>query len=120
MAGRFAAPQYVIKSRLKAAAPKAFGARPSASMEECMSLGNKSALAGVEVVAGNGLLHRRALLGGGIIIAGTMTACAAGRLTASAAEPLTDDPWSRDSVTVTPVPQQRSRLEYQVERTHSN
>src|SRR5947209_17504647 len=120
MAGRFAAPQYVIKSRLKAAAPKAFGARPSASMEECMSLGNKAALAGVEVVAGNGLLHRRALLGGGIIFAGAMTAGAAGSLTAAAAEPLTDDPWSKGPGTVTPVLQQRSRFEDKVVRTLSN
>jgi len=45
-------------------------------------------------VAGNGLLHRRALLGRGIMVAGAMGAGAAGSLTDAAAEPLTEAPWS--------------------------
>jgi sulfane dehydrogenase subunit SoxC len=89
-------------------------------MEEGMSLKNQSELPGVEVVAGNGLLHRRALLGGGIIFAGAMTTGAAGSLTAAAAEPLVDDPWSKGPGTVTPVLQQRSRFEDKVVRTLSN
>ena len=45
-----------------------------------------------EPVAGNGLLHRRALLGGGIAIAGAMGAGPS--ITAAAAEPLAVDPWT--------------------------
>jgi hypothetical protein len=45
----------------------------------------KSTPPDVEVVAGNGLLHRRALLGRGIVFAGAMTTGAAGALTAAAA-----------------------------------
>ena len=73
-----------------------------------------------EVVAGNGLLHRRALLKSGIVFAGAMTTGTAGSLTGAAAEPLTDDPWSRGPGAVTPVLQQRSRFEDKVVRTLSN
>src|ERR1700722_19358231 len=45
-------------------------------------------------VAGNGLLHRRALLGRGIMVAGAMGAGAAGSLTGAAAEALIQAPWS--------------------------
>jgi sulfane dehydrogenase subunit SoxC len=45
------------------------------------------------VVAGNGLIDRRALLGGSAAIAGAMGASVS-TLTAAAAEPLKDDPWS--------------------------
>ncbi len=48
----------------------------------------------IEDVAGNGLIHRRALLGRGIMLAGAMTAGAGASLTSAAAEPLKDDPWS--------------------------
>ena len=41
----------------------------------------------LELVAGNGLLHRRALLKSGIVFAGAVSA-GAGSLTASAAEPM--------------------------------
>ena len=47
----------------------------------------------VHEVAGNGLLHRRALLGRGIMVAGAMSAGAAGALTGAAAETLTEAPW---------------------------
>ena len=43
-------------------------------------------------VAGNGLIDRRALLGGGVAVAGAMGTSPV--LTAAAAEPLKDDPWS--------------------------
>ena len=46
-----------------------------------------------DVVAGNGLIDRRALLGGSAAIAGAMGASVS-TLTAAAAEPLKDDPWS--------------------------
>jgi sulfane dehydrogenase subunit SoxC len=42
----------------------------------------------LEPIAGNGLINRRALLGQGIVVAGAMTAGAAGTLTGAAAEPL--------------------------------
>ena len=45
-------------------------------------------------VAGNGLLDRRALLGRGVLLAGAMGAGTAGSLTAAAAEPLVEQPWS--------------------------
>ena len=52
-----------------------------------------------EAVAGNGLLHRRALIGRGVILAGAMSTAPLGSLTGAAAEPLkdtplTDAPWS--------------------------
>jgi len=46
-----------------------------------------------DVVAGNGLIDRRALLGGSAAIAGA-TGASVSTLTAAAAEPLKDDPWS--------------------------
>jgi sulfane dehydrogenase subunit SoxC len=79
----------------------------------------RAALPDLEVVAGNGLLHRRALLKSGIVFAGAVSA-GAGALTAAAAEPLQDAPWSRGPGAVTPVLQQRSRFENNVVRTLSN
>jgi sulfane dehydrogenase subunit SoxC len=43
-----------------------------------------------ETVAGNGLLHRRLFLGGGLVLAGGLV-----EPTLGASEPLTIDPWSR-------------------------
>src|SRR5262245_37142945 len=74
--------------------------------------------ASLEEVAGNGLIHRRALLGSGLALAG-----AAGTgvtLTGAAAEPLQDDPWSQDLGAVTPSLQTPSRFEKHVVRTLSN
>jgi hypothetical protein len=51
-------------------------------------IGKKS----TEQVAGNGLLHRRALLGRGLTLAGVVGA--SGVPTGAAAEPLMDAPWS--------------------------
>ena len=45
----------------------------------------------IEEVAGNGLLHRRALLGRGLALAGA--AGVSGLATAAAAEPLAEAPW---------------------------
>jgi hypothetical protein len=50
----------------------------------------------LESVAGNGLLHRRALLGRGIMLAGTAATGISSALTAAAAEPMVDGPWTNE------------------------
>jgi sulfane dehydrogenase subunit SoxC len=72
----------------------------------------------LEFVAGNGLIHRRALLGSGIAFAGA--ASVGGSRTAAAAEPLKDDPWSLEVGAVVPPLQVPSRFEKNVVRTLSN
>jgi sulfane dehydrogenase subunit SoxC len=69
-------------------------------------------------VAGNGLIDRRALIGRGILFAGAAASGTA--LAGAAAEPLTDEPWSRETGAVTPVLQTPSRFEKNVVRTLSN
>ncbi len=59
----------------------------------------RTADASVEAVAGKGLLHRRALLGRGLLLAGAVGAAPLGSVLGAAAErppdtPLTDAPWS--------------------------
>ena len=71
-----------------------------------------------EPVAGNGLLHRRALLGGGVMFAGALGAGASP--TGAAAEPLVEPEWSLYPGEVTPVLQKPSRFEAAVVRTLSN
>src|SRR5580765_694221 len=71
-----------------------------------------------EVVAGNGLLHRRAFLRGSSAFAAAVTGYALAR-TAQAA-PLADAPWSREMGAVMPPVQVPSRFEKQVVRTLSN
>jgi sulfane dehydrogenase subunit SoxC len=71
-----------------------------------------------DFVAGNGLLHRRALLSGGIVFAGALTTGAAS--TGAAAEPLKDPQWSLQPGDVTPVLQTPSRFEKSVTRILSN
>jgi sulfane dehydrogenase subunit SoxC len=85
----------------------------------------KQKRASPEVVAGNGLLHRRALIGRGIVFAGAMSTGVGSALTAAAAEPLKDDPlkddpWSTGPGATTQALQQRSRFEDKVLRTLSN
>jgi sulfane dehydrogenase subunit SoxC len=75
---------------------------------------------GPQEVAGNGLLHRRALLGRGIMVAGAMGAGAAGALTGAAAEPLDEAPWSLEPGDVTPAYGHPSRFEKDVIRTVDN
>jgi sulfane dehydrogenase subunit SoxC len=72
----------------------------------------------LEFVAGNGLIHRRALLGGGIVFAGMVTTGVAP--TSAAAEPLKDPEWSLSAGEVTPVLQKPSRFEAGVVRILSN
>src|SRR5258706_6607717 len=73
-----------------------------------------------EVVAGNGLLHRRALLGQGIIYAGAVGTGLAASLTGAAAEPLREGPWSMHVGTIIPPYQTPSRYEAHVVRTQDN
>jgi sulfane dehydrogenase subunit SoxC len=72
----------------------------------------------LEPVAGNGLVHRRALLSGGVLFAGAMTSGAG--LTRAAAEPLTSPEWTNVPGIVTPVLQAPSRFESGVVRILSN
>jgi len=72
-----------------------------------------------EFVAGNGLLHRRALLGRGIVFAGAVST-GLGAVTAAAAEPLSDAPWSLNVGTPIPAYQTPSRFEAHVVRTRDN
>jgi sulfane dehydrogenase subunit SoxC len=72
----------------------------------------------LEAVAGNGLLHRRALLTSGIVFAGAMSSGAS--LTGAAAEPLKEPEWSLEPGEVTPVLQKPSRFEAAVVRNLSN
>jgi sulfane dehydrogenase subunit SoxC len=74
----------------------------------------------IHEVAGNGLLHRRALLGRGIMVAGAMGAGAAGSLTGAAAEPLTEAPWSLEPGEATPPYGHPSPFENAVVRTVDN
>ncbi len=74
----------------------------------------------IHAAAGNGLLHRRALLGRGVMVAGAMGAGATGALTAAAAEPLTEAPWSLAPGQATPPYGHPSRFEKAVVRTVDN
>ena len=56
-----------------------------------------------QLVAGNGLIDRRALLGRGILIAGAMGTGVTTSLTGAAAEPLPVDPWSLEIGTAIPA-----------------
>jgi sulfane dehydrogenase subunit SoxC len=74
----------------------------------------------VPQVAANGLLDRRALLGRGALLAGAMSAGAAGSLTGAAAEPLSNGPWSLAPGVPVPPYGQPSKYEAKVVRTLSN
>src|SRR5262249_39597191 len=75
--------------------------------------------ASIEAVAGNGLLHRRALLGSGFVYAGAMSTGALGSF-AAAAEPLTDAPWSLEPGAAIGPYERPSRFENGVVRTLNN
>ena len=70
-----------------------------------------------EPVAGNGLLHRRALLERGVMLAGVV-ATGAGQV--ASAEPLTNGPWSLAPGVPIPPYGQPSKFEQKVVRTLSN
>jgi len=73
-----------------------------------------------ETIAGNGLLHRRALLGNGVVLAGAAVTGMGASLTGAAAEPLVDGPWSNKFGAVIPPYQTPSRFESKVVRTVDN
>jgi sulfane dehydrogenase subunit SoxC len=71
-------------------------------------------------VAGNGLLHRRALLGRGIALAGAFGVGAGGAVTGAAAEPLAEADWSLATGDPVPPYQSPSPFAKNVIRTLSN
>ena len=73
-----------------------------------------------ETVAGNGLLHRRALLGRGLMIAGAAGVGATTSVTGAAAENLVDDEWSRYQGKTVEAIGARSRFEKDTTRVLSN
>ena len=80
-------------------------------------LARQRKLAEPDVVAGNGLLDRRALLGRGIIFASAMSTGVGASLTGAAAEPLPVDPWSLMPGSIIPAYGQPSKYENKVVRT---
>jgi sulfane dehydrogenase subunit SoxC len=75
--------------------------------------------ADLPVIAGNGLIDRRALLGRGVTIAGAV-GIAPALTTGAAAEPLADGPWSLEVGAVIPPYQVPSRFEKAVVRSVDN
>src|SRR6266700_577649 len=74
----------------------------TASREEIMTRTSKPGTDDFAVVAGNGLLDRRALLRAGTVFVGAVGTGVGASLTGAAAEPLKDDPWSLVMGAVTP------------------
>jgi sulfane dehydrogenase subunit SoxC len=85
-----------------------------------MSNSKRSDLDSLEVVAGNGLINRRALLGRGIALAGATTAGAGATFTSAGAEPLPVDPWSLTAGSAIPAYETPSKYEKHVVRTLTN
>jgi sulfane dehydrogenase subunit SoxC len=77
-------------------------------------------ISSLEPVAGNGLLHRRALLGRGIMLAGAAATGVGTSLTGAAAEPMVDGPWTNEVGAVIPPYQIASRFEKHVVRSVDN
>ena len=74
----------------------------------------------IEPVAGNGLLHRRALLGRGIAFAGALGAGVGLKATGAAAEPLVEAPWGLEPGNPVPAYQLPSKFAKDVVRTLAN
>jgi sulfane dehydrogenase subunit SoxC len=86
-----------------------------------MSNSKRSDLDSLEVVAGNGLINRRALLGRGIALAGATTTAGAGAtFTSASAEPLPVDPWSLTIGSTIPAYEAPAKYEKHVVRTLTN
>src|SRR2546422_9088936 len=83
-----------------------------------MLLARGGTMKNLVVVAGNGLLDRRAFLRGGAALAAAMTGYTLAR--PAAAAPLADDPWSRAPGTNVPAYGVPSPFEKSVARTLSN
>src|SRR5215472_13207189 len=96
------------------------GAQRCPSVREViMSTSKRRARASApEMVAGNGLIDRRVLLGRGIAIAGAVGTGAG--LTGAAAEPLRDEKWSLEFGSIMPPVQTASKYEKDVARSLSN
>ena len=73
-----------------------------------------------ELVAGNGLLHRRALLRHGVAFAGALATGAGLNATGAAAEPLAVDPWTLTPGIPVPAYGVPSRFEDKTVRTLTN
>jgi len=76
--------------------------------------------ADLPAIAGNGLIHRRALLGRGAAIAGAIGVAGPALATGAAAEPLADPAWSLQVGDAMPPYQVPSRFEKGVVRTVDN
>jgi sulfane dehydrogenase subunit SoxC len=74
----------------------------------------------IEQAAGNGLLHRRALLGRGLAVAGALGTGTMGSRTGAAADPLAEAPWSLAPGDPVPAYQLPSKFAKNVVRTLSN
>jgi sulfane dehydrogenase subunit SoxC len=85
-----------------------------------MSNSKRSDLDSLEVVAGNGLINRRALLGRGIALAGATSAGAGATFTSAGAEPLPVDPWSLTIGSTIPAYETPAKYEKHVVRTLTN
>jgi sulfane dehydrogenase subunit SoxC len=72
----------------------------------------------LEVVAGNGLLDRRAFLRGGAALAGAVMGYTV--VGSAAADPLQEQPWSLEPGAISPSYEKPSRFEEKVARTLSN
>jgi sulfane dehydrogenase subunit SoxC len=73
-----------------------------------------------DYVAGNGLLHRRALLGRGIALAGALGVGTGGTITGAVADPLAEPDWALATGDPVPPYQTPSRFAKNVVRTLSN
>src|SRR6266700_4991149 len=87
---------------------------------QSMSNSKRSDLDSLEVVAGNGIINRRALLGRGIALAGATTASAGATFTSAGAEPLPVDPWSLTIGSAIPAYETPAKYEKHVVRTLTN
>jgi sulfane dehydrogenase subunit SoxC len=89
--------------------------------EDIMSIRNRRRGDSPPLVASNGLMDRRALLGRGILIAGAMGTGVTTSFTGAAAEPLPVDPWSLEIGTAIPPYDTPSKYEMKkVARTLTN
>src|SRR5438477_8990302 len=74
----------------------------------------------LDPVAGNGLLHRRALLGRGLALAGAAATGTGASVTGAAADPLPVDPWSLQIGSPIPLYETPAKYEKHVVRTLTN
>jgi len=92
----------------------------STSKEETMAEKQAHRSQEPDLVAGNGLIDRRALLGRGVVFAGAMGTGVGSSLTSAAAEPIPVDPWSMGPGTNIPAYGVPAKYESKVVRTLTN